>query len=302
MASGNDKTLVALPFNGHWKKFGGETGENFRLQIRAEPIPKNPTSVARRNARERRRIKNVNSAFDELRQHVPHGDGSRKKISKVDTLQSAIEYIKALEELVRNRKSITFETDKENAGSSSQEMTSPEFTPPIMTSQDDNLITEQDNSAQKKKVKVPAVLTESMLKAFDVMLQKCASQKKIKESHDDVTMLDSTSDSGFSEILEPSSGAVSAEFSHVNHENSVDFFDLPTSPIPAANDMSYQGISQPAYDVYRGSDWPHITPGDFPPVDQINPTLDFLLPEGTFAKALQDFPANDNEWLPNNNI
>ena len=44
---------------------------------------KNPESVARRNARERRRIKNVNSAFDELRLHVPSGDGSRKKISKV---------------------------------------------------------------------------------------------------------------------------------------------------------------------------------------------------------------------------
>ena len=44
---------------------------------------KNPKSVARRNARERRRIKNVNSAFDELRLHVPSGEVNRKKISKV---------------------------------------------------------------------------------------------------------------------------------------------------------------------------------------------------------------------------
>ncbi|CAK8685486.1 unnamed protein product [Clavelina lepadiformis] len=64
---------------------------------------RNSASIAKRNARERRRIKNVNSAFDELRQHVP--SGNRKKISKVDTLQSAIEYIKALENLVlRNRR------------------------------------------------------------------------------------------------------------------------------------------------------------------------------------------------------
>ena len=44
---------------------------------------RNPKSVARRNARERRRIKNVNSAFDELRLHVPNGEVNRKKISKV---------------------------------------------------------------------------------------------------------------------------------------------------------------------------------------------------------------------------
>ena len=47
---------------------------------------KNPKSVARRNARERRRIKNVNSAFDELRLHVPNGEVNRKKISKVRCL------------------------------------------------------------------------------------------------------------------------------------------------------------------------------------------------------------------------
>ena len=47
---------------------------------------KNPESVARRNARERRRIKNVNSAFDELRLHVPNGEVNRKKISKVSCL------------------------------------------------------------------------------------------------------------------------------------------------------------------------------------------------------------------------
>lgn len=43
---------------------------------------RNPASVAKRNARERKRIKNVNKAFDELRQHVPLG-GPNKKISKV---------------------------------------------------------------------------------------------------------------------------------------------------------------------------------------------------------------------------
>ncbi|XP_039253914.2 uncharacterized protein LOC120330982 [Styela clava] len=65
---------------------------------------KNPASVAKRNARERRRIKNVNLAFDELREHVPSGEQNKKKISKVDTLQSAIIYIKTLERLVMQRR------------------------------------------------------------------------------------------------------------------------------------------------------------------------------------------------------
>ena len=50
---------------------------------------RNPRSVARRNARERRRIKNVNSAFDELRLHVPNGEVNRKKISKVRRVVSS---------------------------------------------------------------------------------------------------------------------------------------------------------------------------------------------------------------------
>lgn len=82
------------------------------------PAPcKNPASVAKRNARERKRIKNVNKAFDELRQHVPLGCHN-KKISKVDTLQSAIEYIKALEQLVKQKRNV--EDDKENDISSNQ--------------------------------------------------------------------------------------------------------------------------------------------------------------------------------------
>ena len=41
-------------------------------------------SVARRNARERNRVKVVNSGFDVLKTHVPH---LKNKISKVETLR-----------------------------------------------------------------------------------------------------------------------------------------------------------------------------------------------------------------------
>jgi hypothetical protein len=44
--------------------------------------PPIPLSVARRNARERSRVKNVNSSFDCLRMHVPAA-ARNKKMSKV---------------------------------------------------------------------------------------------------------------------------------------------------------------------------------------------------------------------------
>jgi len=85
--------------NNYPKTSKNSPSTTYRLHIRgdtitatAEPPPgkrgtgvagKNPSSVARRNARERRRIRNVNNAFDELRQHVPNGERNRKKISKV---------------------------------------------------------------------------------------------------------------------------------------------------------------------------------------------------------------------------
>lgn len=67
-------------------------------------------SVQRRNARERNRVKQVNNSFARLRQHIPQsiiadltkggGRGPHKKISKVDTLRIAVEYIRRLQDLV----------------------------------------------------------------------------------------------------------------------------------------------------------------------------------------------------------
>ncbi|XP_012155002.1 achaete-scute complex protein T4 [Ceratitis capitata] len=67
-------------------------------------------SVQRRNARERNRVKQVNNSFARLRQHIPQtiitdllkggGRGPQKKISKVDTLRIAVEYIRRLQDLV----------------------------------------------------------------------------------------------------------------------------------------------------------------------------------------------------------
>lgn len=98
-------------------------------------MPHQPASVARRNARERNRVKQVNNGFATLRQHIPqsvaqslgsntagtHG-GSRagsKKLSKVETLRMAVEYIRSLQRLLEEH-----DSSSESSGSSSTSSTS----------------------------------------------------------------------------------------------------------------------------------------------------------------------------------
>lgn len=66
---------------------------NFRKQAGMKQVTK---SLSRRNQRERNRVKLLNLAFASLREHVPDGE-SNKKLSKADTLKSAILYIRELE-------------------------------------------------------------------------------------------------------------------------------------------------------------------------------------------------------------
>ncbi|XP_044736723.1 putative uncharacterized protein DDB_G0282499 [Chrysoperla carnea] len=66
---------------------------------------KPPQIVERRNARERRRVEAVNSAFIRLRKAVPIENTRGKRISKVKTLQKAIEYITALQNLLKETES-----------------------------------------------------------------------------------------------------------------------------------------------------------------------------------------------------
>ena len=64
--------------------------------------PKGP-SMGRRNARERNRVRYLNMTFEVLRTHLPqkvNNKGKAKKMSKVDTLRSAIDYIRGLQDLL----------------------------------------------------------------------------------------------------------------------------------------------------------------------------------------------------------
>ena len=61
---------------------------------------KEAISVERRNARERNRVRAVNSAFTRLRLAIPSIAARNKRVSKVKILERAIRYIQELSRLV----------------------------------------------------------------------------------------------------------------------------------------------------------------------------------------------------------
>ena len=75
------------------------TGIENNMVIKHHHSVKKPqtASVAKRNLRERTRVRGVNDGFGKLKLHVPD---MRSKSSKVETLRGAIDYIKRLKELL----------------------------------------------------------------------------------------------------------------------------------------------------------------------------------------------------------
>ncbi|TRY62218.1 hypothetical protein TCAL_03185, partial [Tigriopus californicus] len=70
--------------------------------------------VAKRNARERKRVHAVNLAFVNLRKSIPFENKRGKRVSKVKVLQRAISYIMNLHHMIREHDGTSHETD-ENA-------------------------------------------------------------------------------------------------------------------------------------------------------------------------------------------
>ncbi|XP_013794699.1 uncharacterized protein LOC106478684 [Limulus polyphemus] len=61
-----------------------------------------PSFICRRNERERLRVRNVNDGFERLRNHLPLPDKERdRRLSKVETLRMAINYIRDLEDTLK---------------------------------------------------------------------------------------------------------------------------------------------------------------------------------------------------------
>lgn len=69
------------------------------LTKRSDPLSGPSSAVSRRNARERKRVRLVNLGFSTLRERVPPG-AKNKKLSKVETLRAAIEYIRQLQHVL----------------------------------------------------------------------------------------------------------------------------------------------------------------------------------------------------------
>ncbi|KAM7378113.1 hypothetical protein PAMA_013147 [Pampus argenteus] len=58
-----------------------------------------PAFIRKRNERERHRVRCVNEGYARLREHLPH-EFDDKRLSKVETLRAAIDYIKHLQSLL----------------------------------------------------------------------------------------------------------------------------------------------------------------------------------------------------------
>ena len=94
-------------------------GQTRRRRAATTAKQKEPAVVARRNARERKRVKLVNDGFMRLRKHVPT-DPKNKKLSKVKTLRSAIDYIRHLQHVLAMANKHQMEAEHEAAGPQTQ--------------------------------------------------------------------------------------------------------------------------------------------------------------------------------------
>ena len=82
------------------KKKSGRKGKK-KSPYKHVPHSEKPAHlVEKRNARERRRVEAVNSAFVRLRKAVPIENKRGKRVSKVKVLQKAIDYILAMREMI----------------------------------------------------------------------------------------------------------------------------------------------------------------------------------------------------------
>ena len=81
--------------------------------------PPQDVKVSRRNARERNRVKCVNNGFEMLKRHIPSA-AAVKKMSKVNILTQAVEYIEGLQSLLEDDPATRREVSKAGGGYSSE--------------------------------------------------------------------------------------------------------------------------------------------------------------------------------------
>lgn len=77
------------------------------------PFAFEPAFIRRRNERERQRVRCVNEGYARLREHLPIKD-KEKRLSKVETLRGAIEYINYLQRLLATGKAASDSDDTDD--------------------------------------------------------------------------------------------------------------------------------------------------------------------------------------------
>ncbi len=94
-----------------------------------------PAFIRKRNERERERVKCVNDGYARLREHIPL-ENKEKRISKVETLRSAIRYIKHLQTLLD---SLDSQNSTETETESSAESKNPTSVIKVKQEMDENI-------------------------------------------------------------------------------------------------------------------------------------------------------------------
>lgn len=84
---------IDLDISWYWTDY--QQTEYFE-EVNQKKNTKKLTSRQAANMRERKRMKTINDAFEGLRAKVPIANDSEKKLSKVDTLRLAVQYIQYL--------------------------------------------------------------------------------------------------------------------------------------------------------------------------------------------------------------
>ncbi len=92
--------------------------------------PTMPAKVARRNARERNRVKQVNCGFEMLRSHIPSA-AKNKKMSKVDTLRHAVEYIQNMHKMLHEQQQQQHQQQQQQHQHQQHESQQTQLPPPL---------------------------------------------------------------------------------------------------------------------------------------------------------------------------
>jgi hypothetical protein len=119
LGSGNQKSMTKNcgKVKARADSTGIENDKNLMIKHHHSVKKLQTASVAKRNLRERTRVRGVNDGFGKLKMYVPD---MKSKSSKVETLRGAIDYIKKLKELLgeeledTSMKSIKLEDDNMN--------------------------------------------------------------------------------------------------------------------------------------------------------------------------------------------